>query len=342
MSKKILFAFLIGLLISSLSLYFTFQNIPADQLLSTLSQIHYHWILPSILLVVFAFIFRTLRWQILLQADTKVSFRQAYHPLQIGFMINCTIPARIGELARPFILSMQSKVTFPAALGSIVLERFLDLIFMITSFTLITSFVSIDPELNLKFGPYVLDKTNLISISKRMQFLLLLITVCILLLCFDRVRDIIKNMIQKIPVINTRLIRHFENFSSMLISVKKARILVPSILSTLAVWLLHALSYYILTCAFGGIHLTIIESFFYMIIICFFITLPSVPGYWGLWEAGGVFATLLLGYPEDIGAAFTLVNHAVQLFPVIILGLISLLFSGTKIKNLKNLEKMKK
>ena len=37
-----------------------------------------------------------------------------------------------------------------------------------------------------------------------------------------------------------------------------------------------------------------------MIIICFFIALPSVPGYWGIWEAGGVFALVSMLLPSLI------------------------------------------
>jgi hypothetical protein len=68
-----------------------------------------------------------------------------------------------------------------------------------------------------------------------------------------------------------------------------------------------------------------------MVIICLFIALPSVPGYWGLWEAGGVFAMSLFGIPENAAAGFTLANHAVQLFPVIIVGFISAVITSVNI-----------
>jgi hypothetical protein len=58
-----------------------------------------------------------------------------------------------------------------------------------------------------------------------------------------------------------------------------------------------------------------------MIIILFFIALPSVPGWWGIWEAGGVFAMGLFGVPRLEAAGFTLVSHAMQVFPVILIGI---------------------
>ncbi|MCJ7617482.1 MAG: flippase-like domain-containing protein, partial [Desulfobacterales bacterium] len=64
------------------------------------------------------------------------------------------------------------------------------------------------------------------------------------------------------------------------------------------------------------------------IIICFFIALPSVPGFWGIWEAGGIFALSLFGVSAKEAAGFTLANHAIQIFPIIIAGFISAMLSG--------------
>ena len=71
-----------------------------------------------------------------------------------------------------------------------------------------------------------------------------------------------------------------------------------------------------------------------MVIICFFISLPSVPGYWGLWEAGGVFALSLFGISANRAAGYALVNHAVQIFPVIIAGFVSAIITGVNIRKM--------
>jgi hypothetical protein len=68
-----------------------------------------------------------------------------------------------------------------------------------------------------------------------------------------------------------------------------------------------------------------------MVIICFFIALPSVPGFWGLWEAGGVFALSLLGISAKEAAGFTLASHAVQMIPVILVGFVSAVLTGVNI-----------
>ena len=68
-----------------------------------------------------------------------------------------------------------------------------------------------------------------------------------------------------------------------------------------------------------------------MVIICLFIALPSVPGFWGVWEAGGVFAMSIFGVSTNAAAGFTLANHGVQVLPVIIVGFISAIITSVNI-----------
>ncbi len=100
---------------------------------------------------------------------------------------------------------------------------------------------------------------------------------------------------------------------------------------SLLVWMIAALSYYVFSLGSPGVHISYAEMFAVMVIICLFIALPSVPGFWGLWEAGGVFAMSLFGVSTNAAAGFTLANHAIQVFPVIIAGFISAIIAGVNI-----------
>jgi len=105
---------------------------------------------------------------------------------------------------------------------------------------------------------------------------------------------------------------------------------------TLFIWALTALSYVIFAMGCPGISLSLLEFTTVMVIICFVIALPSVPGFWGLWEAGGVFALSIFGITEKDALGFTLANHATQIFPVIGIGLISALITSVNILQLSS------
>ena len=59
-----------------------------------------------------------------------------------------------------------------------------------------------------------------------------------------------------------------------------------------------------------------------------------MPGFWGLWEAAGVFALSIFGVAEKDALGFTLVNHAAQVFPVIVIGFVSALITSVNILKL--------
>ena len=101
-------------------------------------------------------------------------------------------------------------------------------------------------------------------------------------------------------------------------------------LSTL-IWITAAYSYYLFSLGCPGIHLNYLEISAMMIVIIFFIALPSVPGFWGLWEAGGVFALSLFGVITKDAAGYTLANHAIQIIPVILIGFVSAMITGINI-----------
>jgi len=90
-------------------------------------------------------------------------------------------------------------------------------------------------------------------------------------------------------------------------------------------------SYYLMSLGCPGIELSMMQIGAVMVMICFFVALPSVPGFWGVWEAGGVFALTLFGVAAKDAAGYTLVNHAVQIFPVILIGLGSAMTSGVNV-----------
>ena len=113
--------------------------------------------------------------------------------------------------------------------------------------------------------------------------------------------------------------------------IKYPRKVVLCFVLSLAIWGLHALSYWLVSFGSPGINLTFAEISAVMIIIMFFIALPSVPGFWGVWEAGGVFALSLFGVSAKDAAGFTLANHAVQVFPVIFVGLASAMIISVNI-----------
>ena len=89
-------SFIGGVVLSAVALYFAFRNVPIAELFKYLACINYIWLFPAVLITIFSFLLRAVRWQIILESTHKVNVWQLFHPMMIGFMVNCVLPGRLG------------------------------------------------------------------------------------------------------------------------------------------------------------------------------------------------------------------------------------------------------
>ncbi|MBC2696686.1 MAG: flippase-like domain-containing protein [Desulfobacteraceae bacterium] len=343
MKKKAKFFFVIGIIISITAFYFAFKNVPLNELIKYLSSINYLWLFPSVFVVFISFALRAFRWMLILEPVSKISFWRAFHPLMIGFMLNCILPGRVGEVARPAILQKKENVPFSTGLATVVVERIFDSSILIILFGAMLAYIDIDPQLGIAFGKYNLNRETLVNIGGNIFKLMIILIAGIILFSFSSIRQAVKWTINKIPSFFSltsvslknkikkfcaSLICFVDNLSTGFSFINYPKKICVCIGLSFIIWILSAFSFYIIALGCPGIMLSYLELFAVMIIICFFIALPSVPGFWGIWEAGGVFALSLFGISSKEAAGFTLASHAIQIFPVIIIGIISAMLSG--------------
>ncbi|GAF70007.1 unnamed protein product, partial [marine sediment metagenome] len=199
MKKNIIISLALGAILSTLTLYLAFRNVPFVDLVSYLTSINYLWIIPAILFSLFTFVLRVIRWQIILASVRKIDFWRAFHPLMIGFMINCILPGRVGEVARPLILKKNDDVPFSTGLATVAAERVFDVGFIVMAFAAVLAYVRIDPGFDMTFGGYHLNRETLEAISGGMLTLCLGMIFGIVVISIETSRRVIINSILGIP-----------------------------------------------------------------------------------------------------------------------------------------------
>ncbi len=114
--------------IAILLLYFAFKGVKWSDFVSGLKSCNYMWIALSMTVSYLAFIVRAWRWRlIMLPLDGGIKRIQAYDGVTIGYLTNFALP-RAGELARCGVISATGKASFEGVLGTVVLERSVDLL----------------------------------------------------------------------------------------------------------------------------------------------------------------------------------------------------------------------
>jgi uncharacterized protein (TIRG00374 family) len=119
---------LIGIAVSLLALVFLAGSVDLGEAGAALSQARGAWILAALLLIPVFIVLRTWRWTLLLpRLDTRrPQVARVVAPLLIGNLANLVLPARVGEPVRAFLLARRERLPFTGVLGSIGLERAID------------------------------------------------------------------------------------------------------------------------------------------------------------------------------------------------------------------------
>src|SRR5437868_272631 len=96
------------------------------------------WLMVSFVTAILSLVIRALRWQYLLEPLGRASFANAFRATAVGFAASSVLPARAGEVIRPYFLARHEHMTATGAFATIILERVLD---MLTVLVLLASYV---------------------------------------------------------------------------------------------------------------------------------------------------------------------------------------------------------
>jgi uncharacterized protein (TIRG00374 family) len=119
----------LGVAITAACLWYMLRDVPLREVQAAMAKADLPLLfgvsLPAYLLNVWL---RALRWRHLTNPVALISRGTLYRAQAIGFMANNLVPLRIGELVRSWYLARECRVSGAAILGTVVLERVLDIV----------------------------------------------------------------------------------------------------------------------------------------------------------------------------------------------------------------------
>ncbi|NOX84817.1 MAG: flippase-like domain-containing protein [Chlorobi bacterium] len=160
---KYLFFLGIGVLL----LWLSVRHINLDQLWEDILQADYGWLFLSLVFALLSHMARALRWNLLIKSlGYKTRFWSTFFSVMIGYLANTAVP-RMGEIVRCGTLSKKEKIPFNALFGTVIAERFFDLIILalIIFFTMIFQLKLVGSFLHKIFDPLIQSLfSNLLNI----------------------------------------------------------------------------------------------------------------------------------------------------------------------------------
>jgi uncharacterized membrane protein YbhN (UPF0104 family) len=188
------------------------------QIKNAIGRARYWLIVPAFFLLFLAHYSRAIRWKILMEP-------MGYHPstfntfaaVMIGYLVNAGVP-RLGEVVKCTILSRYEKVRADRLVGTIVMERAVDVVCLLVVFVAALIFQGgiIGEHVSASFKDYFHDKSGNTSVNKIMIALAIGLAVLVIIFfllkkfghidAVAKVKNILKGLLHGLSSI--RLIQH--------------------------------------------------------------------------------------------------------------------------------------
>ena len=306
-------SFLIGIPLSILFLYLAVRQIEIHKTIEVIKGTNYLFLIPAAIVFVIDFSLRGLRWHYLLLPIKKCKLMNLMSTTFIGFFANNILPARAGELIRIVMIGSKENISKTSTTATIILERFMDVVAILILIS-ITFFIYPYPSI-VKNGIYALTAV------------MIFLTVLFYGLMFLRTPTLafIKKLLSVFP-------KKIQQKSAILINLfidglevlkdKKQMFIVLGI--SMLIWTIDSSVYLFIAKGMGITEIDYTGAIFIMTLTAIGISIPSSPGYLGVFEYFGILACTILGVEKSAALSFILVTHFVQFVMMTIAGMIFL------------------
>ena len=301
----------LGLGLSVVCLYFAFRNVEIDQVRQVLSEADPRFIILALVSITLNNLAKPARWKMLLgAAGQQVSNWTILLAFLTGQMLNFVIPARIGEVSKVALVGRQGP-GHAYVVGTLVVEKLLDMLAYGLLFVLLLaaiplpewirgsgfSFVVFTLLLLLVLGGAVYWGEAITSLSARMT---------------GRFR----------PAWRIKFLTWLENGLESLQVLRRRGGLLGLALVTAFIWGTALWTNQLVMQALQ-IDLPWSASLLVLVALQASISIPSVPGKIGVFQAVCVLSLAVFGIPKTEALSYGILLYALVFLPVALLGLLS-------------------
>lgn len=276
---------------------------------------------------------RAVRWRYLLSPIGPTRFRTVFRATVIGFAALGLLPARAGDVLRPYLVSRQEGLSLSSTFATIVIERVLDLIAVLS---LLAVYLAVAADVSSMSA--TLLRSVIVSASMAGLLAVLLAAVLWLIAAHpERIGGLVQTADRVLPhALAKRLAKMARSFSGGLAVARRPRELWAAVVWSFGIWILHAAEVWVATRAFG-MALPFAGSFLLQALLVIGVAVPTPGGVGSYHEAYRFGMTTFFGASNANAIAAAIVVHAISFVPVMLAGLVFMAQDGLSIGRLKEM-----
>lgn len=330
--------FLLFLSVGVVLLYLVYQNqneaymtqcaedgIPASdcsliqKIINDFKSVRIHWILGIVIAYTISNISRALRWNMLLKSlGRSPRFINSFLTTMLGYFANLGLP-RLGEVLRPVSLARYEKVSVEKVLGTIVVDRAIDVLFLllIIGIAFILEFDTLWGYLSENMGKG--ESSGSLFSNIFFQIFIFLGIVVLSTVWLLRKKIMASRFYSK-------FINLLKGFWDGILSIKKLENPWLFILHSFIIWIAYYVMFYMYLPAFAPTaHLGLVAALMVFVFGTFGIVIPS-PGGMGSYHFLVIAALALYGINGNDAFSFANISFFATHFCNIVYGLLAVIF----------------
>lgn len=281
---------------------------------------------------------RSLRWQYLLEPLGTTSFGGAFRATAVGFAASTVLPARAGEVIRPYFLARQSRgderMSATGAFATIILERLLD---VVTVLVLLSLYVFAFDGVTARANPAVFAALTWAAAAAAAAALAGLVILFVLAGDPQRLAGIIARLERVLPSrVAAFVARLAAKFALGLGTIRRPRRLLVALAWSFPLWLSIALGTWAIAMAFR-FAVPFAGSFLLVALLVLGVAVPTPGAIGGFHEAFRIGATMFYGAPDAAAVGAAIVLHAFSVLPALFLGLVFAAQEGLNVAGMQRL-----
>lgn len=332
MKKRVvdIIKYLLLLAIAAILLVFAFRGMDVRKVFQQIFSANIFWVSVSAIISIIAFIVRAHRWNLLIEPmGYSPSLKNTTCSVMVGYFANLAFP-RLGEVSRCGVLSKAEAIPFNKLLGTVIVERIIDVLSLIVCILLAAAieFKRLGNFFSEKIFAPLQEKFQQLTTS---PLILSGVVITMLILIITAIYFYKKN---NRPGAESKLSKLLKGFIDGLRSVGKLKRPGLFLFQSAFIWFLYYLGVYTALYAFSFTSDLGANAALFLLVAGGIGMSAPVQGGIGAYHLLVKEGLVLYGVAAENGLAFAFMLHGLQIILVIILGIVSLflLFSNARKK----------
>jgi glycosyltransferase 2 family protein len=292
------------------------------------------WLTFSLATMVINLAIRAWRWQYLLEPLGRPSFGNAFRATAVGFAASAILPARAGEVIRPYFLARRERISATGAFATIILERVLDVVAVLVLLTIYVFVVRPDAP---PAHQMALEAVKWAAGTAALGALVALGVLFVLGGNPRRLADALSKLERVLPsALAGALARIAEKFATGLGVIRRPSRLFVALVLSFPLWLSIAAGIWAVAEAFR-LAIPFTGSFLIIALLVVGVAVPTPGAVGGFHAAFKVGATTFFGASDAAAVGAAIVLHLLTFGPSLLLGLSFAAQEGLDLSGMKTL-----